>query len=201
MTENYSLICFSVVGVEFKIQQEEHQQRARINKRTFQVRNHKITRLISQNNLPSLASTESVHLGKFIYFLMGMPPSVDDFPPNPTQDGEAFHIHWVNIFAKQMKAHLETFEYGLRDHPISESKILVKKDIASISQRLQPPDVQPSHDILNNKIKVSIIEKCACGKECKLVGFKRITFQWGSSFNNSTCVSLRGILIYPKDHK
>ncbi|MBW0587928.1 hypothetical protein O181_127643 [Austropuccinia psidii MF-1] len=77
-----------------------------------------------------------------------MPPSVDHFPPNPTNDEEEFHIHWVKNLAKHIKTHLETFEYGLRDRPI--------------------------------------IEKRACEKECQLVGLKRITFQWGTSFNNST---------------
>ncbi|MBW0485457.1 hypothetical protein O181_025172 [Austropuccinia psidii MF-1] len=117
---------------------------------------------------------------------MGMPPSVHDFPPNPTHNEEEFHIYWVNIHAKHIATHLERFEYGLRDHPISEQKILVKQEIASISQILQPPEFQPSHDILNNKIKVSIVEKHACEKEFQLVGLKRITFQWGSSLDNST---------------
>ncbi|MBW0574817.1 hypothetical protein O181_114532 [Austropuccinia psidii MF-1] len=115
-----------------------------------------------------------------------MPPSVDHFPPNPTNDEEEFHIHWVKNRAKYIKTHLETFEYGLRDCPISERKILVKQEITSISQRLQPPEFKPSRDVLNNKIKVSIVEKHACEKECQLVGLKRITFQWGSAFNNST---------------
>ncbi|MBW0504867.1 hypothetical protein O181_044582 [Austropuccinia psidii MF-1] len=97
---------------------------------------------------------------------MGMPPSVDNFPPNPTKAEEEFHIHWIKIHAKQIKNHLETFEYGLRDHPISENKILVKKEIASISQQLQPPEFQPSHYIHNNEINVSTVEKRACEKEC-----------------------------------
>ncbi|MBW0485034.1 hypothetical protein O181_024749 [Austropuccinia psidii MF-1] len=88
-------ITSGVVGVEFRIQQEEDQQRARNNKRILQGTNHCITRLVTQNNLPSQESTESVHLQEFIYFLMGMPPSVDHFPPNPTNDEEEFHIHWV----------------------------------------------------------------------------------------------------------
>ncbi|MBW0516133.1 hypothetical protein O181_055848 [Austropuccinia psidii MF-1] len=79
---------------------------------------------------------------------MGMPPSLDHFPPDPTNDEEEFHIHWVKNQATYIKTHLETFEYGLRDHPI--------------------------------------IEKCACEKEGQLVGLKRITFRWGTSFNNST---------------
>ncbi|MBW0586708.1 hypothetical protein O181_126423, partial [Austropuccinia psidii MF-1] len=100
------------------IQQEEDQHRARNNKRILQGRNHRITRLVTKNDLPSQASTESVHLQEFIYFLMGIPPSVDHFPPNPTNDKEEFHIHWVKNQAKHIKTHLETFEYGLRDHPI-----------------------------------------------------------------------------------
>ncbi|MBW0572313.1 hypothetical protein O181_112028 [Austropuccinia psidii MF-1] len=86
-----------------------------------------------------------------------MPPSVDHFPPNPTNDEEEFHINWVKNQAKHIKTHLETFEYGLRDHPTSERKILVKQEITSISQRFQPPEFKPSHDVLNNKIKVSIV--------------------------------------------
>ncbi|MBW0518053.1 hypothetical protein O181_057768 [Austropuccinia psidii MF-1] len=77
-----------------------------------------------------------------------MPPSVDDFPPNPTNDEEKLHIHWIKNHAEHIKTHLETFLYGLRDHPI--------------------------------------IKKHACEKECQLSGLKRITFQWGTSFNNST---------------
>ncbi|MBW0560937.1 hypothetical protein O181_100652 [Austropuccinia psidii MF-1] len=166
--EGQEEITSSVVGVEFRIQQEEDQQRARNNKRILQGRNHRITGLVTKNTLPSQASTESVHLQEFIYFLMGMPPSVDHFPPNPTNDEEEFHIHWVKNQAKHIKTHLETFEYGLRDHPISERKILVKQDITSISQQLQSPEYSPSRDVLNNKIKVSIVEKCACEKECQL---------------------------------
>ncbi|MBW0474898.1 hypothetical protein O181_014613 [Austropuccinia psidii MF-1] len=138
----------SGVVVEFRIQQEETQPRARNNERILQGRNHHITRLVTKKILPSKASTESVHLKKFIYFLMGMPPSVDDFQPNPTNDEEKFHINWFKNCAKHIKTHLETFEYGLRDHPI--------------------------------------IEKHACEKECQLGGLKMITFQWGTSFNNST---------------
>ncbi|MBW0483119.1 hypothetical protein O181_022834 [Austropuccinia psidii MF-1] len=114
---------------ELKIQQEENQQRARIDKRTLQGRNNQITRLVTKKNLSSQESTESVHLHEFIYSLMGMPPSVDDFPPNPTQDEEEFHIHWVIICAKHIKTQLETFEYGLRDHSISECKIMVKQEL------------------------------------------------------------------------
>ncbi|MBW0466373.1 hypothetical protein O181_006088 [Austropuccinia psidii MF-1] len=132
MIENYSLISFSVVGVEFRIQKAEHQQRARNNKKTLQVRNHQIIRLVTKNDLPSQASNESVHLRELIYFLMGMPPSVDDFPPNPNQDEEAFHINSVKNHAKHIKTHLEMFEYGLRDHSISECKILVKQESTSI---------------------------------------------------------------------
>ncbi|MBW0557153.1 hypothetical protein O181_096868 [Austropuccinia psidii MF-1] len=88
-------ITSSVVGVEFRIQQEEDQQRAKNNKRILQGRNHRITRLVTKNDLPFQESTGSVHLQEFIYFLMGMPPSVDHFPPNPTNDEEEFHIHWV----------------------------------------------------------------------------------------------------------
>ncbi|MBW0499155.1 hypothetical protein O181_038870 [Austropuccinia psidii MF-1] len=117
---------------------------------------------------------------------MGMPPSVDDFPPNSTNDEEKFHIHWVKNCAKHIKTHLETFEYGLRDYPINQCKYLIKQESTSISQLLQPPEFKPSHDIINSKIKVSIVEKRACEKECQLVGLKRITFQWGTSFNNST---------------
>ncbi|MBW0462290.1 hypothetical protein O181_002005 [Austropuccinia psidii MF-1] len=100
---------------------------------------------------------------------MGMPPFVEDFAPNPTKDEKEFHIHWVNICAKHIKTHLETFEYRLRDHPISEFRSLVKQEITCISQQLQPPEFKPSRDVLNNKIKVSIVEKCACEKECQLV--------------------------------
>ncbi|MBW0461918.1 hypothetical protein O181_001633 [Austropuccinia psidii MF-1] len=124
-----------------------------------------------------------------------MPPSVDDFPPNPTNDEEEFHINWVKNCAKHIKANLETFEYGLRDHPISEHKILVKQEITSISQRLQPPEFKPRCDILNNKIKVSIVTKNSCEKECQLVGLKRITFQWGTSFNSSTWNAARANII------
>ncbi|MBW0463170.1 hypothetical protein O181_002885 [Austropuccinia psidii MF-1] len=140
-----------IMSVEFKIQQEENQQRARINKRGLQGRNYQITRLVTKNNLLSQASTESNQLCKFIYFLLGIPPSLDDFPPNPTQDKEEFNINWVKIRAKHIKTHLETFEYGLRDHAISENKVLVKQEIASISQGLQPPEFQPSHDILKKQ--------------------------------------------------
>ncbi|MBW0554769.1 hypothetical protein O181_094484 [Austropuccinia psidii MF-1] len=140
--EGQEEITSGVVGVEFRIQQEEDQQRARNNKGILQGRNHRITRLVTKNTLPSQASTESVHL--------------------------------------------KTFEYGLRDHPISECKILVKQEITSISQQFQPPEFKPSRDVLNNKIKVSIVEKHACEKEFQLVGLKRDTLQWGTSFNNST---------------
>ncbi|MBW0546668.1 hypothetical protein O181_086383 [Austropuccinia psidii MF-1] len=163
-------------GVEFRIQQED-QQRARNNKRILQGRNHRITRLVTQKSIVSQESTESVHLQELIYFLMGIPPSVDHFPPNPTNDEEEFHIHWVKNRAKHIKTHLETFEYGLRYHPITERKILVKQEITSISQQLQPPEFKRSSDVLNNKIKVSIVEKRACEKECQLVSLKRITFQ------------------------
>ncbi|MBW0504065.1 hypothetical protein O181_043780 [Austropuccinia psidii MF-1] len=115
-----------------------------------------------------------------------MPPSVDHFPPNPTKDEKEFHIHWVKNRATHIKTHLETFEYGLRDHPISECKILVKHKITSIFQHFQPPEFKTSRDVLNKKIKVSIVEKRGCEKECQLVGLKSITFQWGTSFNNST---------------
>ncbi|MBW0473834.1 hypothetical protein O181_013549 [Austropuccinia psidii MF-1] len=87
--EGQEEITSGVVGVEFRIQQEI-QQRPRNNKRIMQGRNHHITRLVTKNDLPSHESTESVHLQEFIYFLMGMPPSVDDFPPNPTNDEEEF---------------------------------------------------------------------------------------------------------------
>ncbi|MBW0474368.1 hypothetical protein O181_014083 [Austropuccinia psidii MF-1] len=117
---------------------------------------------------------------------MGIPPYVDDFPPNPTNDEEEFHIHWVKNHDKHIKTHLETFEYGLRDYIISEHKILVKQEITSVSQSLQPPKFKPSCAILKNKIKVSIVEKSSCEKECQLVVLKRITFQWVTSFNNST---------------
>ncbi|MBW0461725.1 hypothetical protein O181_001440 [Austropuccinia psidii MF-1] len=80
---------------------------AKINKGTLKGRNHQITRLVIKNNLPSQASTESVCVPKFTYFLMGMPPSVDDFPPNPTQDEEEIHIHWVKIHAKHIKTHFK----------------------------------------------------------------------------------------------
>ncbi|MBW0585736.1 hypothetical protein O181_125451 [Austropuccinia psidii MF-1] len=180
------MIWFSVVGVEFWIQQEEDQQRAKNNRKILQGRNHCITRLVTKHNLPSQASTESVNLQQFIYILMGIPPSVDHFPPNSTNDEEEFHTHWVRNQAKHIKTHLETFEYGLPDHPIGERKILVKQEIISISQQLQPPEFKPSRDVLNKKIKVSIVEKRACEKECQLVGLKRITFQWGTTFNNST---------------
>ncbi|MBW0549676.1 hypothetical protein O181_089391 [Austropuccinia psidii MF-1] len=173
--EGQEEITSGVVGVEFRIQQET-QQRARNSKRISQGRNHRITRLVTKKNFPSQACTESVHLQEFIYFLMGMSPSVYDFPPNPTNDEEEFHIHWVKKHAKHIKTDLETFEYGLRDHPISECKILVKQEITSISQQLQPPEFKRSRDILNNKIKVSIVEKHAFEKECQLVGLKRITF-------------------------
>ncbi|MBW0489318.1 hypothetical protein O181_029033 [Austropuccinia psidii MF-1] len=99
----------AIVGVKLRIQQEETQQRARNNKRILQGRNHCITRLVTKNNIPSWASTETAHLQQFIYFLMGMPLSVDDFPPNPTNDEEGFHIHWVKNHAEHIKTHLETF--------------------------------------------------------------------------------------------
>ncbi|MBW0512432.1 hypothetical protein O181_052147 [Austropuccinia psidii MF-1] len=117
---------------------------------------------------------------------MGIPPSVDNFPPNHTNDEAEFHIHSVKNRAQHIKTPLETFEYGLRDHPISEREILVKQEITSISQQLQPPEFKPSCDVLNNKIKVSIVENHTCEKEWQIVGLKRITFQWGTSFNNST---------------
>ncbi|MBW0537562.1 hypothetical protein O181_077277 [Austropuccinia psidii MF-1] len=147
----------AIVGVEFRIKQEENQQKARNNKRILQGRNHRITTLVTKNNLPSQASTESVHLGEFIFFLMGMPPSVDHFPPNTTNDEEEFHIHWVKNQATHIKTHLETFQYGLRDHPTSEGKILVKQEITSISQRLQPPEFKAGCDVLNKKINISIV--------------------------------------------
>ncbi|MBW0570747.1 hypothetical protein O181_110462 [Austropuccinia psidii MF-1] len=100
-------ITSGVVGVEFRIKQEENQQRARNNKRILQGRSHRITTLVTKNNLPSQVSTESVHLGEFIYFLMGIPPSVDHFPPNSTNDEEEFHIHWVKNQATHIKTHLE----------------------------------------------------------------------------------------------
>ncbi|MBW0571281.1 hypothetical protein O181_110996 [Austropuccinia psidii MF-1] len=165
--EGQEEITSGVVGVELRIQQEEDQQRARNNKRILQGRNHRITRLVAKNDLPSQASTESVHLQEFIYFLM----------------------------AKHIKTHLETFEYGLRDHPILERKILVKQEITSISQQSQPPEFTPSCDVLNDKIKVSIVENHSCKKECQLVGLKRITFQWGTSFNNSTWNAAIGDII------
>ncbi|MBW0502200.1 hypothetical protein O181_041915 [Austropuccinia psidii MF-1] len=165
----------AIVGVEFSIQQEEDQQRARNNTRILQGRNHRITRLVTKNDLPSQEYTESVHLQEFIYFLMGISPSVDHFPPSPTNDEEEFHIHWVKTQAKHIKTHLETFEYGLRAHPIHELKILVKQEITSISQQLQPPKLIPSHDFLNNKIKVSIVEKHACEKECQLSNLTSIS--------------------------
>ncbi|MBW0591666.1 hypothetical protein O181_131381, partial [Austropuccinia psidii MF-1] len=68
--EGQEEITSGVVGVELRIQQEEDQQRARNNKRILQGRNHRITRLVTKNDLPSQASTESVHLQEFIYFLM-----------------------------------------------------------------------------------------------------------------------------------
>ncbi|MBW0549425.1 hypothetical protein O181_089140 [Austropuccinia psidii MF-1] len=91
--EGQEEITSGIVGVEFRIQQEETQQKARKNKRIFQGRNHCIKRLVTKNDLPSQASTESVHLQEFIYFLMSMPPSEDHFPPNPTNDEEEFYIH------------------------------------------------------------------------------------------------------------
>ncbi|MBW0517067.1 hypothetical protein O181_056782 [Austropuccinia psidii MF-1] len=103
-------VTSSVIGVEFRIQKEEDQQRARNNKRILQGRNHRITRLVTKNNLPSQASTESVHLQEFIYFLMGMPPSVNHFLSNPTNDEEEFHIHWIRNQAKHIRTHLEIFE-------------------------------------------------------------------------------------------
>ncbi|MBW0462397.1 hypothetical protein O181_002112 [Austropuccinia psidii MF-1] len=117
---------------------------------------------------------------------MGMPPYVDNSPAYPTKDEEEFHIHWVNKHSKHIKNHLEAFEYRLRDHPISECNILFKQEITSISQRFQPPEFQLSHYLLNNKIKLSIVEKHAFEKACQLVGLTRINFHWGTSFNNST---------------
>ncbi|MBW0541234.1 hypothetical protein O181_080949 [Austropuccinia psidii MF-1] len=148
--EGQEEITSGVVGVEFRIRQEENQQRAGNNNRIFQGRNRHITRLVTKSNIPGQASTESVHLKEFIHFLMGMPPSVDQFPPNLTNDEEEFHIHWVKHQAKHIKTHLETFEYGLRDHLISEHKILLKQEITCISQQLQPPEFKPSRDVLNS---------------------------------------------------
>ncbi|MBW0572174.1 hypothetical protein O181_111889 [Austropuccinia psidii MF-1] len=155
--QDFEIVVIEDAGVQNESQEGqeeinsgENQQRAKMNKRDFQGRKNQITRLVTRNNIPSQASTESVYLHEFIYFLMGMPSSVDSFPPNPTKDEEEFHILWVNICAKHMKTHLETFEYGLRDHPISECKILVKQETPSISQQLQPPEFQPSHYIINS---------------------------------------------------
>ncbi|MBW0460902.1 hypothetical protein O181_000617 [Austropuccinia psidii MF-1] len=93
-------ITSGVDGVEFRIQLEEDQQRARNKKRILQGINHHITRLVTKRNSQIQASTESVHLQEFIYFFMGMPPSVDHFPPNPTNDEEEFHINWVKNKAR-----------------------------------------------------------------------------------------------------
>ncbi|MBW0532648.1 hypothetical protein O181_072363 [Austropuccinia psidii MF-1] len=165
-------------GGEFRAQKQELEQMEK-----FQ-RNRKITKLVTKRDLPSQASAEFANICEFVQFSMGIPGRIYDFPTNPAQDEEKFQLNWVKNHSKHIKNHLGKFEYELKDKTISECKILLKQEISSISESLKPPESLPSCDLINNKLRVSLIEQHACEKECQLVGLRCITFNWASAFNS-----------------